>query len=83
MKRVTTITSVDRDYFARHSAKLDYVRDPLPGEFDDVVVPADAYVRVFAINPRTYVKALERPTGERLATVIERDNGTARQDQAA
>ncbi len=74
---------VDRDYFAANKNKLEYVRAPMPNEFEDVVVPAEARVRVYRINQRSRVKVLESPTGERLATVIATDGRAPSGQQAA
>jgi len=61
----------DAEFFASHRDKTEYVRAPLPGEFADVTHRHDHRVRVYFINRRTVVKALESGDGERLATLIE------------
>lgn len=61
----------DAEFFAAHRDKTEYVRAPLPGEFTDVKYHHDTRVRVYFINRRTVVKALESDEGERLATLIE------------
>ncbi len=75
--------TIDRDYFATNRTKSEYIRPPLDGEFEEVNVPADAFVRVFLINQRSLVKALELPGGERLATMIERFKVTEQSEHAA
>ena len=61
----------DREFFEMYPMRKDYVRAPLAGEFEDILIPPDAQVHVFWINQRTLVKALELPRGERLATKLE------------
>jgi hypothetical protein len=78
-----TDTSSDQAYFAAHKTKGEYVRAPLPGEFDGVAIPPEARVRVFLINGRSLVKALELPSGERLATVLEVDSAKGQTSKAA
>ena len=80
---MSATSSIDRDYFAAHKDKLEYVRAPLPDEFANTQLPADARVRVFLINRRTLVKVLERPGGERLATVIDAESGAEPARRAA
>ena len=75
--------TIDRDYFATNRTKSEYTRAPLAGEFGDLDVPADAFVRVFLINQRSLVKALELPGGERLGTTIERFKVTEAVERAA
>jgi hypothetical protein len=74
---------IDRDYFAANRTKSEYTRAPFDGEFGALNVPAEAIVRVFLINQRSLVKALELPSGERLATTIERFKVTEHSEQAA
>jgi hypothetical protein len=74
---------IDRDYFATNRTKSEYTRAPFDGEFGALNVPADAFVRVFLINQRSLVKALELPTGERLTTMIERFKAAEQSEHAA
>jgi hypothetical protein len=73
----------DRAYFAAHKARKEYVRAPWPNEFDEMHIPAEARVRVYWINQRALVKALELPNGERLATVLEVECAAERTGKAA
>lgn len=75
--------SSDQAYFAAHKTKGEYVRAPLPNEFTGMVIPPEARVRVFLINGRTLVKALELPNGERLATALEVDRAKTPASKAA
>lgn len=61
----------DAEFFASHRDKTEYVRALMPGEFAEVTHGQDHRVRVYFINRRTVVKALESSAGERLATQIE------------
>ena len=61
----------DAEFFASHRDKTEYVRSPLPGEFTELNPRQEHRVRVYFINRRTVVKALESGEGERLATQIE------------
>jgi hypothetical protein len=72
----------DWAFFEANRAKMEYVRAPLPGEFDGIDVPAGSRVRVYLINRRSLVKALESDTGERLATVMESESNGARKSAA-
>ncbi len=73
----------DWAFFEANRAKMEYVRAPLPGEFDGVDIPEGSFVRVYLINRRSLVKALESPTGERVATVMESEPATATRKRAA
>lgn len=72
----------DRAYFEENRAKMEYVRAPLPGEFEEIDIPEGSRVRVYLINRRSLVKALESPTGERMATIIESEAMAARKRAA-
>lgn len=74
---------IDRDYFATNRTKSEYTRAPFAGEFGSLEIPAHAFVRVFLINQRSLVKALELPSGERLATMIERFKVAEQSEHAA
>jgi hypothetical protein len=73
----------DWAFFEENKTKMEYVRAPLPGEFDGIDVPEGSFVRVYLINRRSLVKALEAPTGERVATIMESEPATAARKRAA
>jgi hypothetical protein len=80
---MNNVLDIDKDFFEAHQTRTEYVRDPLPGEFAEVDIPANAFVRVFRINQRALVKALETPTGERVATVMQSMTDTTGTRKAA
>ncbi len=80
---MSKVKSIDREYFEGNKDKMEYVRAPQPNEFAGVKIPKGARVRVYLINRRSLVKALEVPTGERLATIIEADTGRQGYKRAA
>ncbi len=80
---MSEVKSIDREYFEANTGKMEYVRAPQPNEFTGLEIPEGARVRVYLINRRSLVKALEVPTGERLATIIEADTGIQRYKRAA
>lgn len=66
-------TNVDRAYLAMHNpaddtrgALFSYDRAPIAGEWE-MTVPDGSFVRVFAINDVTTVRALHSVNGHRLA----------------
>lgn len=61
---------LDRVYFEVNPGAFSYERGPLPQEWDDVEVPADALVSVYKINNQSRVRALQTVLGERLAEPI-------------
>jgi hypothetical protein len=61
---------VDRLYFEANPNAFSYDRAPLPQEWADGDIPADATVSVYRINGMSRVRALQNSSGERLATPI-------------
>ncbi|WP_026370293.1 hypothetical protein [Kallotenue papyrolyticum] len=77
------VTHDDWAFFEANRTKMDYVRAPQPGEFTDIEIPEGSRVHVYLINRRSLVKALELPTGERIATVMELEPQAAAKRRAA
>jgi hypothetical protein len=72
---------MDRLYFEDNPRALSYERDPLPQEWENVDLPADALVSVYRLNNQSRVRALENAEGERLAPpVIDVDDHKSKND---
>ena len=67
---MSTAKELDRLYFEDNPTAFSYERAPLPQEWDDVEVPADALVSVYRINNQSRVRALQSAIGERLAPPV-------------